>query len=432
MAEPGFDAEEIGKLILKARSGEKSYNFAFGIGAKPEECGLLLDIRRPARALKVELKSSGAKVRKVCFGTFTVVGPEVLFAPVRPVKGMVRQLKKRFVQEGMAKFKPVLVGPDGQVIDEDTLPDEDLDDDFDEADDAPVADAEPDVAGQASTGDGSASASDPSTGDPRAADLKNRLAALRPALANLPQDAAASLLAAFKAAIEVLARGDLEKAGALVDLLEARMTPAGAPQVGTGDAAARLQAALASLGDRIKALPAGPMRAALTEDLAQAMASLRSGETEATVSAIRALQAALAQAAAQAAPGRAQTVDPERLLTLWQGAREIADRGVVALQGALRGLGVPELDRIADAGLNGVTEGNQTALMAAMVDLARATPETRTAAAKRVGQASAAFRQFLAADPVIELCEGNPFGVKVAVRATLTRALDAIDKAIAA
>lgn len=432
MAEPGFDAEEIGKLILKARSGEKTYNFAFGIGAKPEECGLLLDIRRPARALKVELKSSGAKVRKVCFGTFTVVGPEVLFAPLRPVKGMVRQLKKRFVQEGMAKFKPVLVGPDGQVIDEDTLPDEDLDDDFDEADEAPVTDAEAQEAGQTAVEDTPAAAPEPTIDDPRAADLRNRLAALRPGLASLPQDAAASLLAAFRAAIDVLARGDLDKAGALVSVLEARMAPGDAAQTGASAAAARLQAALTSLGDRIKALPAGPMRAALTEDLGQATATLRSGETEATVAAIRALQAALAQAAAQAPAGGARTVDPERLLALWQGARDIADKGVTALQGALRGHGVAELDRIADAGLNGVTEGNQTALLAAMVDLARATPDARPAAARRVGQASAAFRQFLAADPVISLCEANPFGVKVAIRATLTRALDAIDKAVAA
>jgi hypothetical protein len=68
---PAFDADDIGKLFNKAKTSGEAYSFAFGLASKPEECGLVVHLRKPPATLKKDLKKASSAVKKVCFGTFT-------------------------------------------------------------------------------------------------------------------------------------------------------------------------------------------------------------------------------------------------------------------------------------------------------------------------------------------------------------------------
>ena len=82
------------------------------------------------------------------------------------------------------------------------------------------------------------------------------------------------------------------------------------------------------------------------------------------------------------------------------------------------------MENIADAGLNGVTEGNQTAILRALMEFRTAPPTDRTKQAAALVQQVDAYRSFLDGNQGIALCEKNPFGVTVAIRAPLAAALD--------
>lgn len=54
----------------------------------------------------------------------------MLLKPTKPLKGIVKQLKRKFREEKITKFKPVLVDMAGNTLDEETLPDPDDYDDI--------------------------------------------------------------------------------------------------------------------------------------------------------------------------------------------------------------------------------------------------------------------------------------------------------------
>ena len=72
--------------------------------------------------MKAPSKAPSKAISKVCFGTFRVDENNILLSSPKPIKGIIKQLRVRFRKAGMGKFKPMLVGPDGIEIDEDTLP----------------------------------------------------------------------------------------------------------------------------------------------------------------------------------------------------------------------------------------------------------------------------------------------------------------------
>jgi hypothetical protein len=71
-------------------------------------------------------------------------------------------------------------------------------------------------------------------------------------------------------------------------------------------------------------------------------------------------------------------------------------------------------------------------LQAALMDVERATGQARVAARQKARSAVAEFRGFLTSDPVVPLLDANPLGVPVSLRAGLGRALDTIDRTLAA
>lgn len=420
-ANAAFDTDGIEKLFNKAKSSGGSYPFAFGLASKVEDCGFLVHLRKPGKLLKKEVKAAGKSIRKACFGTFTLDGGDVLLSTAKPVKGMIRQLRKRFREEGLFKYNPVLVGPDGAVIDEDSLPDDEVEDEdedegADEGAEAEGADAEaPDAADQG----------------PDPAALRDRLVALRPRLDALPPDRAGPIVAAFTKAVGQLKQGDAAGAAATLDLLERALdrlsaaTPPAPPQPGSvpPEAAARLATALGTLVPRIRALPPGPAQQAAALRAREVQGLIAAGDAAGAAAAIKALAAAIA--AAEQESSAAGKVPP---IEIWVAAKEKVDAGISRLQAALRRLKHPDTDRIAEFGLAGLSGGSvQTSLMTALMTFGNAPAADRQKAAGAVRQAIGAYRGFLSGNRLVELCEKNPFGVPLDLRGTLGGALDRIE-----
>lgn len=418
--DPAFDADEIPKLLMKAKSGGDALTFAFGLTAKPDDCVLLLHLRKPGQALKKDVKALPVKTSKTCFGTFTVAEGEVRFQPVKPVKGMIKQLKKRFRNAGLMKYTPVLVGPGGEVIDEDMLPDDDLDTDDDDAADAPETAAE----------------AAPAPGIDAAA-LKKRLAALVPRVQALTGDMADRLRQACLLAGQQINAGDAaaEATLARIEDVLARLpapsatteTPPPAPPAPEAPQVplARLQETMAKIVTRIRALPDGPARTMLGGQAREILGFINEGAVERAIAGIRTLtQDLLAAEQAGTGGGGAPKADP---MVVWRDAKETVDVSISSLQSALRGIDDPDLKRIADAGLNGITDGLQTRLMAALFDYNASSGDGRAKAAATLRSRAAELRKMIEGDPIIALCEDNPFGVKVAIRGPLGAALTELE-----
>lgn len=126
-----------------------------------------------------------------------------------------------------------------------------------------------------------------------------------------------------------------------------------------------------------------------------------------------------------------EQIDSVDLMAIWRTAKESTDAGISALQAALKSVGHPELDGIADAGLNGIADGNQTAMIRAIMDYNAASIEKKDAAAGKLLAAIDSYRGFLESSKLIPLAENNPFGIKVSIRKPLSAALTKIAKAAA-
>lgn len=115
-------------------------------------------------------------------------------------------------------------------------------------------------------------------------------------------------------------------------------------------------------------------------------------------------------------------------LAIWRDAKESCDIGIGALQTALRDFEHPDMDRIAEFGLAGLTNGMQAQLMIAMLNLQSAKGDDRKKAAKTLVDRAADLRKALETDPIVALCEDNPFGITVAIREPLGAALTEIER----
>ncbi len=116
----------------------------------------------------------------------------------------------------------------------------------------------------------------------------------------------------------------------------------------------------------------------------------------------------------------------------WQAASDTVDGQITALQSALRASGDETLQQIAEFGLNGVTGNHKVPLMAAMSEIGSGDAGAVSKAAPKALGIIRAFRAHLDSDERIEVCDGNPFGVTVAIRATLGRALAQMEAALQA
>ncbi|MGQ0567325.1 MAG: hypothetical protein ACT4OK_19995, partial [Gemmobacter sp.] len=103
------------------------------------------------------------------------------------------------------------------------------------------------------------------------------------------------------------------------------------------------------------------------------------------------------------------------------------------LQSALRGIGHPDTDRIAELGMAGLSGGTiQTKLMTALMNHASAAPEDRPRMEQALRGVIAEYKAFLATNQLVALCDENPFGVALNLRTGLGSALDRIEVSLAA
>ena len=125
-----------------------------------------------------------------------------------------------------------------------------------------------------------------------------------------------------------------------------------------------------------------------------------------------------------------ETATAPKALPVWMAARETADQQIDALQKRLRSETLPLFQKIADAGLHGVTDGQLSRLQAALMDLDRTSGPAREGAVVKARTAMDDMRSFLATNTVLPILERNPFGVSVSVRTTLGDALTELDRIV--
>jgi hypothetical protein len=123
---------------------------------------------------------------------------------------------------------------------------------------------------------------------------------------------------------------------------------------------------------------------------------------------------------------------PENPADIWLDAKGQVDASLSPLMGVLSKSEDPNLARIAKFGLSGVTKGNNTALMAALLGYNSAAEADRAKSAQKLSQEADAYAAFLSSDPIIALCEDNPFGQRLAIRAPLLSALETIKQRVSA
>ena len=114
----------------------------------------------------------------------------------------------------------------------------------------------------------------------------------------------------------------------------------------------------------------------------------------------------------------------------FQDAIETVDKQMEALGGACRQTKNAWLVNIADLGLPAVTGNFKTPLMAACMDVSSAQGDKVTGAAATARSAVANFANHIASDPQVAVCDDNPFGVSVSIRATLGPALKSLNDAL--
>jgi hypothetical protein len=107
----------------------------------------------------------------------------------------------------------------------------------------------------------------------------------------------------------------------------------------------------------------------------------------------------------------------------WQAASDTVDGQISTLQAKLRADGDETLKQIAEFGMNGLTGNFKVPLMAALSEI----DAGGAAAIAKVGPKALsiieAFRNYISTDEKVEVCDENPLGVAVSIRATLGGAL---------
>jgi len=114
----------------------------------------------------------------------------------------------------------------------------------------------------------------------------------------------------------------------------------------------------------------------------------------------------------------------------WREASETVDGQIAALARALRASGDEELEEIGEFGMNALTAGYKVPLMAALMELGSGSPEVIAKTGPKALAVVRAFRKHIDSDPRIAVCDDNPLGLPVSIRATLGPALAQLEMAL--
>jgi hypothetical protein len=216
---------------------------------------------------------------------------------------------------------------------------------------------------------------------------------------------------------------DYAAAGKALEMLE-RLLGASA------DAVATFNARLAALMPKIKQAiaVAGPPAQDIKQKINEAGAAAAKSQYGAAHALLDDAETVLAAASFDEAAFRREWAAAK---TSWRDALDGVDAQIAKLQVALRAQNDPELTRIADHGLNGVTGNFKVPLMAAVMDIDAARGEALRKAAQKGSRAARAFAKYLATEETVRVTDDNPFDVPVTIRSSLGKALRDIDAALA-
>lgn len=402
----GMSRGEMKKLLMKSK--DEPVSAAFALGPDPTVGLLMLDKIKQPRALGKILEKQFPDAKNSRFGTAMVdadADPKLVrFFVNRQVSGMARKLAKTLKGTGFSKVEILL--------DDETAVDS-YSGDEDEAPAAPPASppASPNPAQDA---------------PPDAASLHRTLSGLVPRVAGAAPDTKAALVKLATEAGAALKSQDLAAAAQAIEALgralEAAPSP---PPPATPDPSRQLAALIA----RVAAIEEPDRKAALAEMAKAANAQLKAGDAEATHRTIEALRTGL-DAEPGPNPGAAFPKLWNGAVKRWQDASDTVGEQIGKLQGALKATGDDELHDIAEFGLNGITGGTRVKLMAAIHDIGSPAGPVPAGKIGAAAKAVAAFRQQIAGDSRVEACDGNPFGVEVAIRGTFLPALAGLENAL--
>jgi hypothetical protein len=114
----------------------------------------------------------------------------------------------------------------------------------------------------------------------------------------------------------------------------------------------------------------------------------------------------------------------------WQEAGETVNHQIAALQQKLRGSDDEELVAIAEYGLNGITGNHRARLTAQLMEIGDGNGGKLAERGAKLQKLVRDYRAYLEASPEVAVCDRNPFGVAVSIRATLGGALASLDDAV--
>lgn len=431
LKDPGLHVAYLKKIMPKLK--RKTYSFALGLPSNdPADMRFSFHPKKGGRSLGSKLKAAiGAK--KFTFGKAgtgklagDVTGDEetaartlVLYLEGRKIPSLAKRIKMMLRAMKVTAFNKVKIVQDGVEIEsaddstDMTLEAVDLDepDTEEEETEAPEAPQEP-------------------SEEERVNALKRRLVAINQGLGDLPEEAATKLKDGAKKALIVLNGGNIEGASKLIEALEQRLNglagsgdPSGSPE----ERAEQIRKELTGLAKRFKALDDPREAARLGTQAQEILSMVRAGQLGDAENALKTLANDLLQVESSGG----DKPDP---LIVWRGAKEITDVDLTALQNAIKAIPDRNLQRIAEYGLNGVTDengkGRMVAMQKALMDYNSAAPGAREAAAGALRKQVLEYRTFIDSSQLITLCENNPFNIKVDIRGPMRKALDEIDQMI--
>lgn len=437
MSEFSVSGNELKKLLNVSTDG--ALPFAYCPGAKVETDLFAMHRTKAAEVMAKALRAEG-EGGKVAFGMLQLAGPDVTLTCEKVLPNLAKKVQK-FLKFNKITKKVYIFDSEGNLLEEAA------DEDGDAAKEAAADDAPEDQA-QSPEGQDAEADTAPSIQADVTQALTARAKALQPKIMATEGVTGEKLRQVFAIAVGQIRAQQPEAAGQSFDKIEQALAKLGGmvsqgqetkAQSSEDPAAAERQKkfmdAALQMAERIKALGGGPARTDLGTRLRAIVETIRSGVTDQTVmAALRQLQEdlKLAEAGGGATDNSAPPAAKSDPMTIWNSAKESTDAGITALQSALKGIPDPDLERIAEFGLNGVTEGNQVALMKHLFAFNQSSGEARLKAAAGLKAQCSEYRSFLAGSKLISLVDDNPFGVKLNLRATLGKALDDIDRAIAA
>ena len=381
------------QLGLCRKDPERTMKFAF-VDAKGKEQPAMLAMhpRTGARALFGKLQAA-AGVRTGAYGSAWVDGTSLMLQLDKPLSGLVKKLRAPVKACGFRITKVVLWNADGTVFEQD-----------EQAEDAVAGRAAPETREV-----GPGAEAEPSTVTPTAQNRGGPTAPPQPSI-TYEAELAALLPRVKKAADE----------GSVDATKHQKLLAFAAVKAGSKD----FLGALAALKHVDQLLDNPTAKGSAEAGGAGAATGAGSGGDAGT--------------AVPAPSGQQASFDEAAFRASWQTAREgwtaaieQVDAQIAKLQAALREDDDEDLVAIAEFGLPALTGDFKAPMMAAVMDVDRASGDGLARAARRARSLAASFAEYLDEAETVAVTDDNDFGVTVTIRKTVGGALRQLEQTLA-